>query len=98
MTILVPLEDHLLRQHLSLVEQQYDLVEALQEVLIVVAELLNLHKAIVTSQAKNASSFPYLIAKDKLTASIGGEHLEELDVLLQMLQCLQGKGCSALAS
>ena len=42
--VLVPLEDYLLRQHLSLVEQQYDLVETLQEVLVVVTELLNLHK------------------------------------------------------
>ena len=50
--ILVPLEDHLLGQHLSLVEQQYDLVEALQEVLIVVTELLNLHTARVTFEAE----------------------------------------------
>ena len=42
--VLVPLEDHLLRQHLSLVEQQYDLVETLQEVLVVVTELLNLQR------------------------------------------------------
>ena len=42
--ILVPLENHLLREHLSLVEQQDDLVEALQEVLIVVTELLNLQR------------------------------------------------------
>ena len=48
MAVLVPLEDNLLGQHLSLVEQQYDLVEALQEVLIVVTELLNLHQRMVT--------------------------------------------------
>ena len=36
----------------------------------------------------------YLIAKDKLTASIGGEQLEELDVLLQVLQCLQDRNGS----
>ena len=42
--IFVPLENHLLGEHLSLVEQQDDLVEALQEVLIVVTELLNLQR------------------------------------------------------
>ena len=41
MTILVPLEDHLLTEHLSLVKQEQDLVEALEEVLVVVAILLN---------------------------------------------------------
>ena len=40
--VLVPLEDHLLAQHLGLVEQQDDLVEALEEVLVVVAILLDL--------------------------------------------------------
>ena len=40
--VLVPLEDHLLAQHLRLVEQQDDLVEALEEVLVVVAILLDL--------------------------------------------------------
>ena len=41
-SILVPLEDDLLAQHLSLVKQEYDLVEALEKVLVVVAILLDL--------------------------------------------------------
>ena len=40
--VLVPLEDDLLTEHLGLVEQQDDLVEALEKVLVVVAILLNL--------------------------------------------------------
>ena len=40
--VLVPLEDDLLAKHLGLVEQQDDLVEALEKVLVVVAILLNL--------------------------------------------------------
>ena len=40
--ILVPLEDDLLAQHLSLVKQEHDLVEALEKVLVVVAILLDL--------------------------------------------------------
>lgn len=40
--VLVPLEDNLLAEHLGLVEQQDDLVEALEKVLVVVAILLNL--------------------------------------------------------
>ena len=40
--VLVPLEDHLLAEHLGLVEQEDDLVEALEKVLVVVAILLNL--------------------------------------------------------
>ena len=42
MTILVQLQDHLLTEHLSLVKQEHDLVVALEEVLVVVAILLNL--------------------------------------------------------
>ena len=59
--ILVPLENHLLGEHLSLVEQQDDLVEALQEVLIVVTELLNLQRerclALMISAAKRCSPY-----------------------------------------
>lgn len=40
--VLVPLEDHLLAEHLGLVEQEDDLVAALEEVLVVVAILLDL--------------------------------------------------------
>ena len=42
MAILVPLQDDLLTQHLSLIEQEHYLVEALQEVLVVIAVLLDL--------------------------------------------------------
>ena len=42
MTILVPLEGRLLTEPLSLVKQEHDLVEALEEILVVVAILLNL--------------------------------------------------------
>ena len=42
MAVLVPLEDHLLAEHLSLIEEQHYLVEALEEVLVVVAILLDL--------------------------------------------------------
>ena len=63
MTILVPLEDHLLRQHLSLVEQQYDLVETLQEVLVVVTELLNLHTEMVTLLCKTSGGFCTLLQR-----------------------------------
>ena len=40
--ILVPHEDHLFGQDLSLVEEQYNLVETLEKILVVVAELLDL--------------------------------------------------------
>ena len=40
--VLVPLEDHLLAQDLSLVEEKHDLVETLEEVLVVVTIFLNL--------------------------------------------------------
>ena len=40
--ILVPHKDHLFGQDLSLVEEQYNLVETLEKILVVVAELLDL--------------------------------------------------------
>ena len=42
MTVLVPLEDDLLAEDLSLVEEEHDLVEALEETLVVVAVFLDL--------------------------------------------------------
>ena len=40
--VLVPLEDHLLAQDLSLVEEKHDLVETLEKVLVVVTIFLDL--------------------------------------------------------
>ena len=41
-TVLVPLEDNLLGEHLGLVEEHHDLLERLEETLVVVAVLLDL--------------------------------------------------------
>ena len=42
MAILVPLEDDLLAEDLSLVEEEHDLVETLQEALVVITIFLDL--------------------------------------------------------